>query len=127
MQTYITSVERGAMSPLVGYDKYKEYHERIEQELIGLTTSSGIKITGQSKHLLERVFGTISDPDHRNAVRSGVEIDEIKEALVNGRFKNPKESKTKDGKIVRSQAFYTDKCLVTINPDTGIIIQCNPY
>ncbi len=23
------------MSPLVGYDKYKEYHERIEQELIG--------------------------------------------------------------------------------------------
>ena len=52
MQTYSKSVDSGMMSPLVGYEKYKEYHERVEKELVGLTTSNGIEIKSQSNHFL---------------------------------------------------------------------------
>ncbi len=128
MKTYIGSVDNGMLSPLVGYDLYKQYHERIESEIVGLTSSNSILITGQSAHFLERVFGTISDPSHGGVVRNGVEIDDIVEALKHGTVRKPKEEKDDFGNVLRrSQAFYTDRCLVTINPDTGILIQCNPH
>ena len=31
-----------------------------------------------------------------------------------------------DGKPKISQLFVTDKCAVSINPETGVLIQCNP-
>lgn len=128
LSKYLKSVDSGMMSPLVGYDKYKEYNERITNEVIGLTALNGIKISGQSDHFLERVFGTISDPSHGGVSRSGVEIEDIIDALQNGTVRNPKEEKDKAGNVIRrSQAFYTTNCLVTVNPDTGILIQCNPY
>lgn len=46
------------LSPLTGFDKYEEYYNRVQTELIGLTTSADIEIKSQSKHFLERVFGT---------------------------------------------------------------------
>lgn len=125
---YLGSVDSGMMSPLVGYDKYKEYYERIANEVVGLITSNGITISGQSDHFLERVFGTISDPSHGGVLRSGVEIEDIIDALQNGTVRPHKEEKDKAGNVIRkSQAFFTQKCVVTVNPDTGILIQCNPY
>lgn len=116
MNAYSKSVDTGMMSPLVGYEKYKEYHNRVETELIGITTSNGIVIQSQSKHFLERVFGTISDPSHGNRPRSGVELEDIKEALINGSVK------------LKNNSFIcvTDKCIVSINPETGNLIQVNP-
>ena len=32
MQSYSKSVDSGMMSPLVGYEKYKEYHKRVEKD-----------------------------------------------------------------------------------------------
>ena len=90
MQTYSKSVDSGMISPLVGYEKYKEYHKRVEKELVGLTTSNGIEIKSQSDHFLERVFGTISDPTHEGAKRSGVELEDIAEALKNGSVRQHK-------------------------------------
>ena len=37
-----------------------------------------------------------------------------------------KEEILPDGAKRRSQLFYNKKCSVSINPDTGIIIQCQP-
>ena len=131
LNKYMTSVKQGMLSPLVGYEKYAEYYNRIENEIVGIKTSNGIIIQSQSDHFLERVFGTSSDPTHKNIngkpiSRSGVSLEDIKDALLHGKYKCPREEKDENGNIKRSQIFYTDKCIVTVNPDTGVIIQCNP-
>ncbi len=125
MSAYIKSVKTGYMSPQVGYQLYKDTHNLIEKEIVGTKTVNGIKITGQSKHFLERYFGTIANPsDPKKKPRSGVDLDDIKEALYCGMSKEIKTQR--NGSVKRSQKFYTDKCEVSVNPDTGILIQCNP-
>lgn len=126
MQSYSKSVDSGMMSPLVGYEKYKEYHKRVEKELIGLTTSNGITIKSQSKHFLERVFGTISDPSHGGVMRTGVELEDVKEALLYGKVEKVKIKKKSNGEFDKSQGFYTDKCFVSVNPDKCVLIQVIP-
>ena len=126
LSNYVSSVDSGMMSPLTGFNRYSEYHIRIESELVGQTTSNGILIKGQSAHLLERVFGTMSDPAHGGVSRSGVEFRDIKDALLNGEPKPPKTEISKDGTEQTSQLFKSAKASVSINPNTGIIIQCQP-
>ena len=126
LSRYISSVESGMLSPLAGFDKYKEYYENIENNVIGKTTSNGIVITGHAQHFLERIFGTKSDPNHNGMPRSGVALDDAIDALLNGKERPVKEEILPDGAKRRSQLFYNKKCSVSINPDTGIIIQCQP-
>ena len=52
LKNYVSSVDTGILSPLTSFDKYEKYYSRVQNELIGLTTASGIKIKSQSKHLL---------------------------------------------------------------------------
>lgn len=133
MNAYITSVKKGKISPLVGYDHYKKLHNEINNSLVGLTTTNGIEITGQSDHFIERVIGVIKDPD-TGKKRLGVELQDIQDALTNGKAMKPKISRDKNGNILYdedgkpkiSQLFVTDKCAVSINPETGVLIQCNP-
>nr|DAV98844.1 MAG TPA: minor capsid protein [Caudoviricetes sp.] len=117
MNTYLKSVDTGMMSPLVGYEKYKEYHDRVETELIGITTSNSVTVKSQSKHFLERVFGTIADPSHGNRPRTGVELEEIADALKNGSVRQHKNG---------SYVYHTSECSVSVNPDTGKLIQVTP-
>lgn len=119
MKAYIKSVDSGMMSPLVGFDKYKEYYERIENDIIGITAPDGTIIKSQSKHFLERVFGTIDDPSHEGVKRSGVEIDDIIDALKNGTIIHKKGN-------TQSVVFRTNKCEVSVNPQTGNLIQVTP-
>lgn len=123
LMRYAHDVKTGWITPLAGFGTYKEAIQRIDEELIGRTSSGGIVITGQSKHLIQRIIGTSSDPE-KHTPRSGVEVDDIIDAVLNGKFKKPKTDE-KTGK--RSQLHFNDICAVSINPDTGIIIQCNPY
>lgn len=133
MNAYITSVKKRKFSPLVGYDHYKKLHNEINNSLVGLTTTNGIEITGQSDHFIERVIGVIKDPD-TGKKRLGVELQDIQDALTNGKAMKTKISRDKNGNILYdedgkpkiSQLFVTDKCAVSINPETGVLIQCNP-
>lgn len=118
LKKYVSSIDTGMLSPLTGFDIYEEYYNIIQNELIGLTASSGIKIKSQSKHFLERVFGTKNDSTHENESRSGVPLDDIKDAILNGEVKI-----THGGNSV---LHSTEKCGVTINPYTGKLIQANP-
>ena len=126
LSRYISSVESGMLSPLAGFDKYKEYYENIENNVIGKTTSNGIVITGQTQHFLERIFGTKSDPNHNGISRSGVALEDAIDALLSGKERPIKEELLPDGTKRRSQLLCGRKCSVSINPDTGIIIQCQP-
>ncbi len=117
LKNYVNSVDKGMLSPLTGFDKYEEYYNRVQNELVGLTTSANIEIKSQSKHFLERVFGTKNDPKHENRTRNGVPLNDIKDALINGKTKS-----THNGNSI---LHYTDKCGVTVNPHDGNLIQVN--
>ena len=118
LKNYVSSIDKGMLSPLTGFDKYEEYYDKVQNELIGLTTATGIKIKSQSKHFLERVFGTKNDPAHDDMARSGVSFENIKDAILSD--KNPVYSSRND-----SFVFTNSKCQVSIN-DNGNLIQTNP-
>ncbi|MBE6037662.1 MAG: hypothetical protein E7218_00445 [Anaerofustis stercorihominis] len=82
-----------------------------------MTTSNGIKITKASDHFIARIIGSV---DER---RSGVEIDDIIACLSSPDDVRPIiEAENGD-----SQKFVlAKKCVVTINPTTGMLIQTNP-
>lgn len=83
-------------------------------------------ITGQTQHFLERIFGTKSDPNHNGISRSGVALEDAIDALLSGKERPIKEELLPDGTKRRSQLLCGRKCSASINPDTGIIIQCQP-
>lgn len=115
---YTNSVKNGMISPLSGFENYKTLYEKVEKDVVGMKTSTGIKITGQSKHFMERVIGTKEDPKtHRP--RSGVSIEDIQDALLHGTLR----TRSRDPDSIK---YITDKCIVSVNPKTGILIQCNP-
>ena len=115
---YMNSVKNGMISPLSGFENYKTLYETVEKAIVGMKTSTGLKIAGQSKHFMERVIGTKEDPKtHRP--RSGVSIEDIRDALLHGEVKRRKRDPN-------SIKFVTDNCIVSVNPNTGILIQCNP-
>ena len=119
MKAYIDSVDKGMLSPLTGYAIYKQYHNRIESELVGIKAADGTVIRSQSKHFLERVFGTLDDPSHGGVKRTGVELDDVIDAVKNGK---PVYKKNHNDSVT----LVTDKCIVSINTETGNLIQVTP-
>ena len=115
LMDYFDSRGTNMISAFTTFDDYKLYKDRISKELIGLTTIDGIKIQSQSKHFIERVFGTNEDP-HTGRPRNGVEIEDIKDALLHGTVIQKKNS----------VKYRTEKCEVSVNPLNGNLIQTNP-
>lgn len=128
LKNYVKSVDRGMLSPLTGFDLYENYYNRVQNELVGLTTPNGITVKSQSIHFLERIFGTMDDPTHKNVTRNGVSFEDVKEALVNGKPKPRYLKDEKGNRIVdpKSISFVSDKCSVSVNPITGNLIQVSP-
>ena len=125
LQKYVKDVTSGWVSPLAGFGKYEDAHNWIQTEIVGQKTSTGVLITGQSEHFIQRVVGTVVDPkklkeDLRIIRRSGVEYEDILDAVVNGKARPIRHNINGN-----SQIFYNDNCDVSINPDTGVLIQCN--
>ncbi|MGL4730340.1 MAG: minor capsid protein [Clostridium sp.] len=118
VKDYVKSRSNNMISAFTSYSQYKEYKNIIDTDIIGLTTSNGIRIKKQSKHFIERVFGTSKDPNTGRA-RNGVEINDIKDALLNGMVRIRKTDPN-------SIKLITDRCMVSINPNTGVLIQTNP-
>lgn len=115
-KAYARSVSSGELTALADFPLYKETGNKIDEKLVGKTTSNGIIITGKAEHFISRVIGSIAQR------RSGVEIDDVLQAL-----QMPEEIRPiKVCENGRSQKFKGKKCYVTVNPDTGILIQTNP-
>ena len=122
LKDYVNSVQKGMVSPLSGFKNYKKIHDSLEEIVIGIDIAEGVQITGKSKHFMERVIGTMCDPK-TGKPRSGVSVEDILKALTSP--VNVKPIKTaKNGE--KSQKYIGEKATVTINPDKGILIQCNP-
>lgn len=121
LQVYVRSVKNGMISPLSGFENYVKLYKKVKKTVIGIKTVDDIKITRQSKHFMERVIGTMEDPKTRRP-RSGVSID-----AITGALKHPIRMMEKVDHSGRKSKKYIGKLgTVTLNPDTGELIQCNP-
>lgn len=115
-KAYTSSVKSGELSPLADFKLYQDISHKIDKILIGNVTSNGIEIKDKSNHFIARIIGSVEQR------RNGVSIENVLETLLN-------PVKIDDVRILkngRSQRFIGDTVAVTINPDTGILIQVNP-
>ena len=124
---YAEDVETGWISALSGFKNYKHLYQRIQDEVVGKTAANGIVISGQVPHFMQRVIGTAIDPkilkeNLKIIRRSGVDIDDIKDAVFHPEVIGPIVVR-KSGR--RSVKFLGAKCSVTLNPDTKMLIQTN--
>ena len=117
------AVDKEEINVLVGFDTYKKVDMQLKG-LVGLKTNTGLEIKGHREHTIARFIGQIAidEPTERKGERRGVDIDGVKEAILNG--KKGKEQLNEKGE--RSILFLGKRCGVSINPDTQEIVQLNP-
>jgi SPP1 gp7 family putative phage head morphogenesis protein len=116
-KAYAHSIKSGELTPLADFGLYKNVSEEIDEKLFGIVTSSDIAITGRSNHFIARVIGSVEQE------RNGVQISDIFDALISNESEVFPIKEMKNG---RSQKFRNNFVEVSINPDTGNIIQANP-
>lgn len=114
---YQMAVRNGDISALTGFDHYMRIAEEVEQKIVGITTSDGIPIKGYVTHFIDRVIGGYERK------REPVSITAVREALLNPQ--QPIVRKRPNGKPP-SNVYKTDECSVSVNPNTGLIIQTSP-
>lgn len=117
-KSYKRAIQSGELTALADFTLYQETSRGIDERLVGLTASNGIKITGKSNHFIARVIGSVEQR------RSGVDIQAVSEALTNPNAIVYPIKTYKDGSI--SQKFRYSGVEVSINPYTGNLIQTNP-
>lgn len=122
LKKYAASVGSGRLSPLSGFDLYEEYHGRIQSGLVG-TSVNGTTITGHSQHFLERVFGCMLDPKTGHP-RSGTALEDVFDCLQAPVSIQPVRV---DQNRERSFVVVGHRAKVSIDPDTGMLIQTNPW
>ena len=128
LKQYAKDVKAGWISPLSGFENYKALHKRIQTKIVGNTAADGTEINGQVPHFMQRVIGTMVDPqkikdDLQVVRRSGVEIDDIFDTLFHPESIDDPVERSNGKTSVR---FIGRNCVVTINPDEGLLIQTNP-
>lgn len=85
---YVNAVNKGNISPLVGYEKFKEIAGEAESRFAGMQTSDGMEVRGYTAHFIDRVIGQRSaDSSSASGIRNGVSFDDVDDAL-----KNPKKN-----------------------------------
>lgn len=121
---YTKAVNRGNISPLVGFDVFRKTAEDAEKRFVGMHTADGAEIKGVTAHFVDRVIGQqSSDSPARSRVRNGVAFADIEDALRNPRKIDPviEQDNGKKSKLYRGK-----NAAVSYNPDTGELIQVQP-
>jgi hypothetical protein len=121
LRAYANAVNKGDISPLVGIDLYKEYCNAIQKNLVGTTTSTGVKVESFAYHFVDRVIGQVSTP--HSGKRCGVSIEDAKDALV-----HPLDVKIQTGfpgGDIR-QKLYGDRASVVLSVRDNRLIQTTP-
>ncbi len=116
-RNYEKSINVGELTPLADFELYKKISNEIDEKIVGITASNGIKIKNKSNHFISRVIGSVEQK------RNGVEIEKIIDTL-----REPDEITNVE---VRASG-YTQRfkkygmAAVSVNPETGNLIQVNP-
>lgn len=116
---YRNLVNKGEVSPLLGFEIYSSYANAIKENLVGIKTPLGFKIEGFTSHFVGRAIGRAGLSEKYN--RKGVGIYELKKCLKSGEI-----LKTQiDSRGEPSVTIFDNVCQISINPDTKNLIQCN--
>lgn len=119
-KSYDLALKKGDISSFVSYDIYRQQAAIIEKNLVGVKAKYGIIIKGFKSHFIDRQIGQYeSSNEPIKGLRQGVDIDKIKECLL-----NPKEVRKKSD---IDWNYINDVCKITLNPKTSTLIQVNPY
>ena len=123
LKGYKNAQEKKDIYTLVSFEVYKQVSDEIDRELIG-KTFGGIEVKGKITHFIDRIIEQYQESDYpQHGKRQGVKVSEAVETLT-----SPLTQKTRikaDG--TKSLTLFGKKCKVTINPETGMLIQTNPY
>lgn len=122
LKSYSASVESGWLSPLVDFPLYEDYYQKIEDRVIGQVVGD-VEIKGQAQHFLERVFGCVRDPG-TGRPRNGVALEDVFDCIENPVAIEPIRI-GENGKP--SFCVVGRRAKVSVNPDTGDLIQVNPW
>lgn len=119
---YQRAVEKHDISPLVGFEQYRKVGADIQNRMVGVTTSTGVRIESYATHFVDRVIGQTSTP--HEGMRLGVSIDDALDALQNP-VRLVATRTMADGDT--RQTFYSEKAAVTISSRDKRLIQTNPW
>lgn len=125
---YSKAVQKGDISPLVGFDSYIKTAEKANAALVGLTTQNGYTVKAYTTHFIDRVIGQVSEP-HKGK-RLGVPMEDVADCLLNpSKISDVYEhTVTKNGQtfVEKRILFISDKCNVAFSITENKIIQTNP-
>lgn len=116
-KNYARSVRTGELTPLADFDLYMRASKKIDEIFIGTQALAGTEITGKSYHFIARTIGSVEER------RNGVPLKDSLDAILNPIRLDDAVRSQKGG----SQRYVGRKASVTINPDTGLLIQVNPH
>ena len=118
---YARAIDKGDVSPLVGFELYKEVSREIKRVLVGATAKTGITIESYTTHFIDRVIGQTSTS--HEGMRRGVNVFDVLDAL-----KNPEKIGSvrymDDGDI--RQTLFGSRAVVTFSVRDKRLIQTNP-
>lgn len=116
LEAFQKAIKSGELTPLADFELYQEISKEIDKKLVGTETSNGIKVTGKSFHYIARTIGSVEQK------RNGVSPDSALKIIT-----KPDEVSEVNKKNGSGQKFIKYGVgTVTINPDTGNLIQVNP-
>lgn len=115
LKSYVRGIKSGELSSFADFTLYKQTSAEIDKQLVGIVTSQGISITSKSDHFINRLIGSAGQR------RSGVTIDAVKETLI-----CPEKTDIRKSSKGTSVRYFGKDVIVTVNPDTGKLIQANP-
>lgn len=118
LKAYTHRVDKGEVSSFLGFDQFEKVAKELDA-LSGLKTVSGIEIKGYSDHCVGRVIGRAGLSKEYN--REGVPVEIVRKCLTEG--KQGKTQTASNGDV--SVLFALDGNKVSVNPDSGIIVQVN--
>lgn len=116
-RNYEKSINVGELTPLADFELYKKISNEIDEKIVGITASNGIKIKNKSNHFILRVIGSVEQK------RNGVEIEKIIDTL-----REPDEITNVEVRASGSTQRFKKygMAAVSVNPETGNLIQVNP-
>ncbi len=118
-KSYKKAIQTGELTALTDFSLYQKTSREIDEKLVGLTTSNGIKITRKSNHFITRVIGSVEQR------RSGVSVDQVVEVFTSKNTKILPQRISAGGSA--SQRFILSDVELSVNPENGNLIQVNPY
>lgn len=122
LKGYSNAVNKGDISPLVGFELYKSTSNSIQNKIVGQKTATGLEIKSFATHFVDRIIGQTSES--HPGMRCGVSITDALDALQNP-VKIGSARTFPDGDI--RQTFTGNNAKVTISIRDSRLIQTNPY